>query len=64
MPNNNDEEDLYSDIGDLAKDSNNLMFQLIKDRILKFDVSRTLEINTFFPAHVFIIKDETIFELI
>ena len=48
MPSNKDDEEIYSNIEDLAKDSKNLMFQLIKDRIHKFDVKRTLEINTFF----------------
>ena len=48
MPINEDNEEFYSDIKDLAKDSKNLMFQLIKNRLLKFDIKRSLEINTFF----------------
>jgi hypothetical protein len=42
------DEELYSDIKDLAQDSKNLMFQLINDRIRKFDIPRTLGIDTFF----------------
>jgi len=48
MPNIDKNEELYSSIKDLAKDSKNLFFQLITERILKFDLKRTLEINTFF----------------
>ena len=44
--NNNDKEEIYSDIKDLANDSKNLMFQLIKDRILKFDIKNIFEINS------------------
>jgi hypothetical protein len=42
-----DRKDFYSNIKDLAKDSANLTFQLLKDRVLRFDINRTLEINTF-----------------
>lgn len=42
-----DGKDYYSDIKDLAKDSANLTFQLLKDRVIRFDINRTLEINTF-----------------
>lgn len=48
MPANNDEQDFSSDIPGAARNSNKLMFQLIQKRILRFDVNRTLEINTFF----------------
>ncbi len=42
-----DKEEVYSDIRKLAEDSAKLMFQLFKDRVLRFDINRTLEINTF-----------------
>ena len=42
-----DGRDFYSNIKDLARDSANLMFQLLKDRVIRFDINRTLEINTF-----------------
>lgn len=42
-----DGKDFYSNIKDLAKDSANLTFQLLKDRVIRFDINRTLEINTF-----------------
>ena len=34
--NGEEEKVFYSDIKDLAKDSANLMFQLLKDRVLRF----------------------------
>ena len=46
----------YSDIKDLAKDSANLVFQLLRDRVLRFDIKRTLEINTFL-LNYFIIQN-------
>ena len=42
------EEPYYENLGDLAKDAANLLFELLRDRVLHFDLNRTLEINTFF----------------
>ncbi len=42
------QESYYENLEDLAQDSSNLVFQLLRDRVLKFDVGRSLEINTFF----------------
>lgn len=42
------EEPYYKNLGDLAKDATNLIFQLLRDRILRFNLTRSLEINTFF----------------
>ena len=42
------EEPYYENLGDLAKDAANLIFELLRDRVLRFDLNRTLEINTFF----------------
>lgn len=63
-------EDLaYINLEDLAKDASNLIFQLLKDRVLRFDVSRTIEINTYFLNYfllqnyfvAFDLQDETEF---
>lgn len=42
------EEYYYKKLGDLAKDASNLIFQLLKERVLRFDVNRAIEINTYF----------------
>ena len=42
------EEPYYENLGDLAKDTAKLIFELLRDRVLRFDLNRTLEINTFF----------------
>ncbi len=42
------QESYYENLEDLAQDSSNLVFQLLRDRLLKFDIGRSLEINTFF----------------
>ncbi len=42
------EEPYYDNLGDLAKDAANLVFELLRDRVLRFDLIRSLEINTFF----------------
>ncbi len=42
------EEPAYDNLGDLAKDATNLLFQLLRDRVLRFDLTRSLEINTYF----------------
>lgn len=42
------EEPAYNNLGDLAKDATNLIFQLLKDKVLRFDLTRVLEINTYF----------------
>ncbi len=43
-----DKEPYYENLGDLAKDAANLIFELLRDRVLQFDLIRSLEINTFF----------------
>lgn len=42
------EDSYYENFGDLAKDATNLLFELLRDRVLRFHLNRTLEINTFF----------------
>ncbi len=42
-----EEEEIYSDIRKSAEDSAKLIYQLLKERVLRFDINRTLEINTF-----------------
>ena len=40
-------EPFYDNLGDLAKDAVNLIFELLRDRVLRFDLIRSLEINIF-----------------
>ena len=42
-----EEEHYYKNIGNLAKDATNLLFQMLRDRVLRFDLTRSLEINTY-----------------
>ena len=41
------EEPYYENLGDLAKDATNIIFQLLRERVLRFDLTRSLEINTY-----------------
>ena len=36
------EEPYYENLGDLAKDAANLLFELMRDRVLRFDLNLSL----------------------
>ncbi|MHA1196360.1 MAG: hypothetical protein ACTSRH_10495 [Promethearchaeota archaeon] len=38
----------YSNLSNLARDSTKLIYQLLKERVLRFNLKRSLEVNTFF----------------
>lgn len=43
-----EEESYYNNLIDLAKNAKTLMVELLKDRVLRFVLARSLEINTYF----------------
>lgn len=47
MKEKEDKGEFYSNLKDLARDTTNLTFQLLRDRVLRFKIERALKINTF-----------------